>query len=84
MERETSNTGILKRHRYLIPALMAIASLGSAVLRFSGDWSHFWAVLQCRRGSCKRSSLTFEEAGLPLNRVVFLGMRLRWEDWHWR
>lgn len=34
MEREASNTGILKRYRYLIPALMAIASLGSAVLRF--------------------------------------------------
>lgn len=45
MEREASNTGILKRYWYLIPALMAIASLGSAVLRFSGDWSHFWAML---------------------------------------
>lgn len=53
MEREASNPGILKRHRYPIPALMpvpdsalmAIASLSSAVLRFSGDWSHFWAVL---------------------------------------
>ncbi|WP_244653764.1 hypothetical protein [Pseudomonas lutea] len=45
MEREASNPGILKRYRYPILALMAIASLSSAVLRFSGDWSHFWAVL---------------------------------------
>jgi hypothetical protein len=45
MESEASNPGILKRYRYLILTLMVIASLVSALMRFSGDWSHFWTVL---------------------------------------
>jgi hypothetical protein len=45
MQRNKSVLTFLKHFRYPILALMAIASLVNAFVRFSGDWSHFWSVL---------------------------------------
>jgi hypothetical protein len=45
MESEHYVLTFLKRFRYLILALMVIASLVNAFVRFAGDWSHFWGVL---------------------------------------
>ena len=45
MERIPNVPEGLKRFRYLILATMIIASLANALLRFSGEWSHFWTVL---------------------------------------
>jgi len=45
MESEHNVLSFLKRFRYLILALMVMASLVNAFVRFTGDWSHFWGGL---------------------------------------
>lgn len=45
MESESYVLTFLKRFRYLILAVMVIASLVNAFVRFAGDWSHFWGAL---------------------------------------
>jgi hypothetical protein len=42
MESENNILTFLKRFRHLILAVMVIASLVNAFVRFAGDWSHFW------------------------------------------
>ncbi|CAI8783015.1 DUF805 domain-containing protein [Pseudomonas sp. IT-347P] len=45
MEQESRALRILKRFRYLILAVMVIASLVSAFWRFTGGWSQFWTCV---------------------------------------
>ncbi|WP_435036896.1 hypothetical protein [Pseudomonas neuropathica] len=45
MEQESRALRILKRFRYLILAVMAIASLVSVFWRFTGGWSQFWTCV---------------------------------------
>lgn len=45
MEPESNILAFLKRFRHLILAVMVIASLVNAFVRFAGDWSHFWGGL---------------------------------------
>ncbi|WP_433766281.1 hypothetical protein [Pseudomonas putida] len=45
MDPENNVLTFLKRFRYLTLALMVVASLVNAFVRFAGDWSHFWGAL---------------------------------------
>lgn len=45
MEQESCILSVLKRFRYLILAVMVIASLVNALWRFTGGWSQFWTCV---------------------------------------
>ncbi|MBD9600037.1 hypothetical protein IB252_09495 [Pseudomonas sp. PDM10] len=45
MDPENSVLVFLSRFRYLILVLLVAASLTNAIVRFLGDWGHFWEAL---------------------------------------
>ncbi|VVN46303.1 hypothetical protein [Pseudomonas fluorescens] len=45
MEQDSRILSALKRFRYLILAVMVIASLVNAFARFTGGWSQFWTCV---------------------------------------
>ncbi|WP_460163621.1 hypothetical protein [Pseudomonas sp. S2_F03] len=45
MEPENRVLVFLKQFRYLMLALLVVASLTNAIVRFVGDWGHFWEAL---------------------------------------
>lgn len=81
MERNTSTPGVLKYFRYLILVMIVIASLASALLRFSGGWSHFWTVqawfIQAVFGNLNGGWIAIGPGGLSRDVAP-------WGDWHWR